>query len=81
MSAVNGLLRDEQGQDLTEYTLIVAAVALASAALFLGVGGNVNTIWQSGSATISNAASAVGPATGGDGHGGRGHGHDGGGDH
>jgi len=77
MSAVSGLLRDEHGQDLTEYTLIVAVVALASAALFLGVGGNVNTIWQSGSATISNAASAVGPATPDGGH--EGHGHDGGG--
>jgi Flp pilus assembly pilin Flp len=28
-------LRDEQGQDLIEYTLLLAFVALASAALFI----------------------------------------------
>jgi len=37
--------KDEQGQDLIEYTLLMAFVALASAALFLGVGGNVSGIW------------------------------------
>jgi Flp pilus assembly pilin Flp len=30
--------RDEQGQDLVEYALLVAFVALASAAIFLGDG-------------------------------------------
>jgi len=34
-------LRDEQGQDLVEYALLVAFVALASAALFLGDGPDV----------------------------------------
>jgi len=34
-------LRDEQGQDLIEYTLLLAFVALASAALFIGAGGSV----------------------------------------
>ena len=32
---------DQQGQDLIEYTLLMAFVALASAALFLGAGGTV----------------------------------------
>jgi Flp pilus assembly pilin Flp len=31
-------LREEQGQDLAEYALVIAFVALASAALFLGDG-------------------------------------------
>ena len=31
--------REEQGQDLIEYTLLMAFVALASAALFIGAGG------------------------------------------
>ena len=44
------LLRDEQGQDLIEYTLLLAFVALASAALFISTGGSVSTIW----ATASN---------------------------
>jgi Flp pilus assembly pilin Flp len=34
-------LQDEQGQDLIEYTLLLAFVCLASAALFISVGGSV----------------------------------------
>ena len=36
---------DEQGQDLIEYTLLMAFVALASAALFMGAGGSIKGIW------------------------------------
>ncbi|HLH19474.1 MAG TPA: hypothetical protein VKX45_19785 [Bryobacteraceae bacterium] len=36
---------DEQGQDLIEYTLLMAFVALASAALFIGAGGSISGIW------------------------------------
>ena len=38
-------LQDEQGQDLIEYTLLLAFVALASAALFIGAGNSVKGIW------------------------------------
>jgi Flp pilus assembly pilin Flp len=50
------LVRDEQGQDLIEYTLLLAFVALASAALFIGSGGSVSTIWNAASTNLSNAA-------------------------
>ena len=33
--------KEEGGQDLIEYTLLMAFVALASAALFIGAGGSV----------------------------------------
>jgi Flp pilus assembly pilin Flp len=46
---------DEQGQDLIEYTLLLAFVCLASAALFVSAGGSVGGIW---SATNSQLASA-----------------------
>jgi Flp pilus assembly pilin Flp len=52
------LLRDEQGQDLIEYTLLLAFVALASAALFIGTGGSVSTIWGSASSNLAGAASS-----------------------
>ena len=39
-------LRDEQGQDLIEYTLLLAFVAMASAALFIGAGNSVSGIWS-----------------------------------
>ena len=43
---INNFLRDEQGQDLIEYTLLLAFVALASAALFIGAGKSVTGIWS-----------------------------------
>ena len=54
-------LRDEQGQDLIEYTLLLAFVALASAALFIGAGASVKGIWsitnsQLGAANTSAAS-------------------------
>jgi Flp pilus assembly pilin Flp len=41
----NRFLNDEQGQDLIEYTLLIAFVALASAALFIGTGSTIKGIW------------------------------------
>jgi Flp pilus assembly pilin Flp len=53
----NNFVRDEQGQDLIEYTLLLAFVALASAALFTSAGGSVNAIWGNANSTLSGAAS------------------------
>src|SRR5262249_3409603 len=41
MTFLRNLWNDEQGQDLIEYTLLMAFVALASAALFIGAGGSI----------------------------------------
>jgi Flp pilus assembly pilin Flp len=54
------LLRDDQGQDLIEYTLLLAFVALASAALFISSGGSVATIWNAASGNLSSAAAGAG---------------------
>ena len=47
---------DEQGQDLIEYTLMLAFVALASAALFSTAGTSINTIWTKTNNQLSTAA-------------------------
>ena len=52
-------VRDEQGQDLIEYTLLLAFVCLASAALFIGAGGGVNAIWTNANAKINGAAVGI----------------------
>jgi len=54
-SLLHGFFKDEQGQDLIEYTLLLAFVCLASAALFISAGGSVGGIW---SATNSRLAAA-----------------------
>ena len=51
--------RQEQGQDLIEYTLLIAFVALASAALFLGAGGSITTIWTTTNTHLANAATTA----------------------
>jgi len=57
MRFLTNLLHDEQGQDLIEYTLLLAFVALASAALFIGAGGYVSTIWNVANSRLAQAAS------------------------
>ncbi len=52
---IQNFMNDEQGQDLIEYTLLMAFVALASAALFLGAGGNISGVWTSGNSQLSTA--------------------------
>jgi len=52
-------LTDERGQDLIEYTLLLAFVALASAALFISAGGSVNTIWSVANSRLSVAAASA----------------------
>jgi len=57
MTYLRNFWNDEQGQDLIEYTLLLAFVALASAALFLGAGKSINTIWITTNSQLSTAAS------------------------
>ena len=57
MTFLRGFWNDEQGQDLIEYTLLMAFVALASAALFLGAGGSIKGIWVTTNNQLSQANS------------------------
>jgi Flp pilus assembly pilin Flp len=48
-------VRDEQAQDLIEYTLLMAFVCLTSAALFVGAGSSVSGIWTATNSQLSAA--------------------------
>jgi len=54
-------LRDAQGQDLIEYTLLLAFVALASAALIIGAGGSVRGLWGAANARLAAASEPATP--------------------
>ncbi|HJT88658.1 MAG TPA: Flp family type IVb pilin [Bryobacteraceae bacterium] len=54
MTFMRNFWHEEQGQDLIEYTLLMAFVALASAALFIGAGGSIKGIWS-----VTNSQLAV----------------------
>ena len=55
-------IRDEQGQDLIEYTLLLAFVCLASAALFIGAGNTLAGIWSTTNSILVNANSLAATA-------------------
>jgi Flp pilus assembly pilin Flp len=48
-------VRDEQGQDLIEYTLLLAFVCLATSALFVSSGGSLSGIWNSANSQLATA--------------------------
>jgi Flp pilus assembly pilin Flp len=52
---LKSFFQDEQGQDLIEYTLLMAFVALASAALFIGAGGSISGIWTTTNTQLTTA--------------------------
>lgn len=55
MNFLRDFLEQEAGQDLIEYTLLMAFVALASAALFLGAGGSIKGIWSTSNSQLAAA--------------------------
>ena len=59
MNSIRNFWNDDQGQDLIEYSLLMAFVALASAALFLTAGGSIKGIWSASNSqlTAANAGS------------------------
>jgi Flp pilus assembly pilin Flp len=46
MNLLEQFWRDESGQDLIEYCLLLAFIALAGAAAFIGMGQSTNTLWS-----------------------------------
>ena len=55
MISLRRFLKDEEGQDLIEYTLLMAFIALASASIFVSAGGSISGIWGSASNQLSTA--------------------------
>jgi Flp pilus assembly pilin Flp len=58
MISLRRFLNDEQGQDLIEYTLLMAFIALASASIFVSAGGSISGIWGAASNQLSTATPA-----------------------
>ncbi|HEY1218056.1 MAG: Flp family type IVb pilin [Bryobacteraceae bacterium] len=59
MSLLTSFWNADQGQDLIEYTLLLAFVCLASAALLIGAGGKINSIWTTTNSQLDAAATAA----------------------
>ena len=59
VTTLRNFWNDDQGQDLIEYTLLLAFVAVGSAALFLGAGGGVQGIWSTSNSQLIAANSSA----------------------
>ena len=56
---LGSLLREEGGQDIVEYTLLMAALTLACAAVVIGVGTQTAGIWSIVNSRLAAANTAA----------------------
>jgi pilus assembly protein Flp/PilA len=56
IARLRALLKDNSGQDLLEYALLVALIALVCVAVITSTGSGVKTIFQNISSALSTAA-------------------------
>jgi pilus assembly protein Flp/PilA len=56
-SSITSFLRDEQGQDLVEYALLIAFIALACIIGLQSLGGAINATYNSISSSLTGAVS------------------------
>ena len=59
-SALKAFWQEEDGQDLVEYALLMAFIALAAVAVLTSVQTNVTKLWNSISDALSDAVTSAG---------------------
>ena len=52
------LVREEGGQDLAEYGIALAVIAVGAAAIAVAIGTDVNTLWGNAQTQITSAVNA-----------------------
>lgn len=55
-SVLKAFWQEEDGQDLVEYSLLLAFIALAAVTVLSSTSKSLNTLWDTISDTLSNAA-------------------------
>jgi Flp pilus assembly pilin Flp len=59
INIVRKLWNDESGQDLIEYTLLLAFLALVAAGVFISSGTTVKGIWNTASTQLTSASTSA----------------------
>ncbi len=57
-SVLVGFWKEEEGQDLVEYSLLLAFIALAAVGLLSGVRGTISGLWTTINSTLTSASTA-----------------------
>jgi Flp pilus assembly pilin Flp len=52
---INKLVKDESGQDLAEYGIALAVIAVTAGAIAVAIAGDVGTLWQNAQTAIHSA--------------------------
>jgi len=60
MKFIERFWKEEQGQDLIEYSLLLGFVALFSAGIYSSLSGNISTIWTDAGQTVQSAVPSGG---------------------
>jgi Flp pilus assembly pilin Flp len=59
MSLIKRLLADDSGQDLAEYGIALAVIAVGAGAAALAISTDVSTLWTTAQTAIHNAVAAA----------------------
>jgi Flp pilus assembly pilin Flp len=67
LRAIARFLREDHGQDLADYCLLIALVSLIGLGIFVHISGGIQNIWNVGNSTLQSGQSVAGSsgATGG----------------
>jgi len=55
MELIRKLFRDESAQDLAEYGIALAIIAVGAGLIAVAIAGNVSTLWQRAQTAIASA--------------------------
>lgn len=58
LKLVKKLVREEAGQDLAEYGIALAVIAVGAAAIAVAIGTDVNTLWSNAQTAVQTAVTA-----------------------
>jgi Flp pilus assembly pilin Flp len=58
LALLKKLVRDDRGQDLAEYGIALAVIAIGAAAIAVAIGTDVQTLWSNAQTDIKSAVTA-----------------------
>jgi Flp pilus assembly pilin Flp len=58
LNLIKNLVRNDEGQDLAEYGIALAVIAIGAALIAVAIGTDVNSLWSNAQGDIHNAATA-----------------------
>ena len=58
LKLIKNLVRNDEGQDLAEYGIALAVIAIGAALIAVAIGTDVNSLWSNAQGDIHSAATA-----------------------